>query len=536
MRILFLLCFSLLLASVYISGLTGCAQVQPLTGGERDTIPPQLDTLASTPNFQVNFKKQPLLLTFDEFIDLKDVFNQVVVSPPLAKPPKVTLEKYRKVRFEFDEEEVLRPEATYSIQFGDAIKDFTEGNASPIRYVFSTGAQIDSLRVKGQVVDAYTGKPVEKVLVMLYDNLADSVVRTERPFYFARTDKQGNFLIENVKPDTFKVFALEDANLNYLYDLTTERIGFPENFVVASDSLSEPVSIRFSLETPPLLLSEKTSPLHGLVKLTFNREPWELTYAADPPVFFEETIQDTLFLWHELPDTLSPSIYLQTGDQTDTLIVRPTARTAAPQKIKPEKSVGEASRNPVQPITLRFNYPLKTVYLDSIQVWQDTIQLEARVTGSIDSTHLRTLHLRFDWQEGQSYRMLLPPGTLRGWKDTVHDSLSFDFRISPRKDFSGLKIQLDSLDTVSALVVELMQQDKVADRFIVPAGTETWEKTLTFLTPGAYQLRVTKDLNGNGRWDPASYEQRLQPERQQIFTIEPLRANWDVEAKFEVKW
>ncbi|MCB0640491.1 MAG: carboxypeptidase regulatory-like domain-containing protein, partial [Phaeodactylibacter sp.] len=111
----------------------------------------------------------------------------------------VTIKKYKTVLFEFDENEELRENATYIINFGDAIKDFTEGNIAPIRFIFSTGDYIDSLEVKGRVVDAVSGEPVSDVLVMLYDNLNDTVVRTERPFYFSRTDKAGQFKIENVK-------------------------------------------------------------------------------------------------------------------------------------------------------------------------------------------------------------------------------------------------------------------------------------------------------------------------------------------------
>ena len=97
-----------------------CANVGSPSGGPRDETPPKQDELRSTKNFQTNFEKQRITLVFDEFVDLKDVFNQVVVSPPLAKRPIVTKKK-RSIRFEFDKDEVLRPEATYTINFGEAV-------------------------------------------------------------------------------------------------------------------------------------------------------------------------------------------------------------------------------------------------------------------------------------------------------------------------------------------------------------------------------------------------------------------------------
>lgn len=534
MRFIGILAVSIILGYSYSVFLTGCAQVQPLTGGERDTIPPQLDTARSTANFQTRFEKQPILLFFDEFVDLKDVFNQVVVSPPLAKRPKVTVEKYRRVRFEFDPEEALRPDATYSIQFGDAIKDYTEGNAAPIRFVFSTGDKIDSLKVSGRVVDAFTGKPVEKVLVMLYDNLADSVVRKERPFYFSKTDKQGAFRIENVKSDTFKIFALEDANLNYLFDQTTERIGFQSQPVATGDSLQVPIEIRFFQETPPLALAGQSSPLSGLVKLTFTREPWDMEVQTTQPVFFEERKQDTIYLWHDIPDSVYWRVLMRNEEWADSAVVRPPARGQSLQKLLPVTT--SISQNPSLPAELAFNYPLTGVVLDSVQVWQDTLRIEAPLGGGRDSLDFRTLAFRFGWEENTQYRLLFPPGSLNGWKNTTNDSIWINLRTAQRNDFGALNIRLDSLDTGAPLAVELMQQEKVLDRYLIPAGSEFWEKKLPFMPPGSYQLRVIEDLNGNGRWDPGRYDKGLQPERLQTVTLEQLRANWEVEAKFVVKW
>ena len=531
----------MLLMYAYSSMLSGCAQVAPLSGGPRDTIPPQLDTILSTPNFQTRFVKQPIILVFDEFIDLKDVFSQVVVSPPLAKNPKVTLEKYRRVRFEFDADEALRPEATYSIQFGEAIRDYTEGNAAPIRFIFSTGDYIDSLSVAGTVVDAFTGKPAEKILVMLYDNLADSAVRVERPFYFAKTNAQGAFLIENVKADSFKVFALEDGNLNYRFDVPTERIGFLDAPVFSGDSMPAPIRIRFFQEALPLRLQGRPAAQKGLAKLAFNREPWGLEIEGLEEILFRETVGDTLFIWHEKPDTLEWPVYLRSGDWADTATVRPASRPAdwEQRRLTPEgplKPGAAIIHNPAKDIELRFNAPLKAVFSDSIQVWDDSVRMELAVNALIESADLRLLRLQFSWEEEKEYQLLLLPGTLEAWQGLRNDSLELDYRIASRKDFGTIFISIDSLDTELAYVAELLQQDKVLSRFPIAAGAERWETRLINMDPGSYQLRLIEDRNGNDRWDPGHYDEGLQPERLLIWTIEQLRANWDVEAKFTPKW
>ena len=226
-----------------------CATPVAPDGGPKDEIPPALDSVGTTPNFQTNFEKQRIELTFDEWVKLDDVFNQVVISPPLQKK-YVTSIKGKTVRFEFDEEEVLRDSATYTINFGEAVKDLTESNpAENLRFVFSTGDFLDSLEMSGMIVDALTNEPVEKVLFMLYENLSDTVVRTDLPFYFARTDKSGRFTIRNIKSGTFKGFALLN-DFGYTFDQPNEQIGFPDEFILINDTIENNIKVKLFQELP----------------------------------------------------------------------------------------------------------------------------------------------------------------------------------------------------------------------------------------------------------------------------------------------
>ena len=166
--------FSFLIYGICLCILHGilfsCATPIAPDGGPKDETPPQVDSIGTTPNFQTNFQKQRIEITFDEWIKLDDVFNEVVVSPPLNKRPQITT-KGKTVRVDFDEEEVLREAATYTINFGEAVQDLTESNpAEDLRFVFSTGDFIDSLEISGTIKDVLTNEPVEGALFMLYDN------------------------------------------------------------------------------------------------------------------------------------------------------------------------------------------------------------------------------------------------------------------------------------------------------------------------------------------------------------------------------
>ena len=139
----------LILASLLTQLWIACGNQVPLTGGPRDESPPVLDTLESTRNNQIRFEKQPINLTFDEFVNLRDASKQILISPPLDKPPIIN-SRLKKVSVAFDEDEVLKENATYVINFGNSIVDFNEGNKlENYTFVFSTGDYIDSLSIKG---------------------------------------------------------------------------------------------------------------------------------------------------------------------------------------------------------------------------------------------------------------------------------------------------------------------------------------------------------------------------------------------------
>jgi hypothetical protein len=200
-----------------------CAQQGILTGGEKDTRPPQIDStrLEQPPNRTVNFSSSRIIIPFDEYVVLHEVRKQVVITPLLPTQPKIYVQG-KKVVVDF--ESSLAPNTTYIINFGDAIRDITEGNKlSNYKYVFSTGSFLDSLQYTAYVYDAYTKKPVTGALVMLYQEAQDSVVKKQKPMYFAKTNAAGKCTIENIGEHSYKVFALVDGNDNYLWDQKDEK-------------------------------------------------------------------------------------------------------------------------------------------------------------------------------------------------------------------------------------------------------------------------------------------------------------------------
>ncbi len=515
-----------------------CANPITPTGGPKDVTPPQIDPDNSDANRQTNFTGRYFELTFDEWITLTDAFNQIVVSPPLEFTPEVTLQK-RTVRFAFDEKEVLRPDATYIINFGNAVKDLNEGNpAKDLRFVFSTGDFIDSLSVQGSVADALSGDPVSDVIVLLYDNLADSVVRTERPFYFGRTDKQGRFRIENMKSDTFKVFALVDENFNYLYDTPTEQIGYIDSAIVVNDSVSPVMFMQMFEETPPLRLLKKETKRYGRLTLVFNQPPDSTIELSFDSVLQKHHIAyeaDSIHLWYQLTDSVNWSVYLQKDSLlNDTIELKPLSRTSFEKEAALKLAAAKLTDlHPSRPIALAFNHPLTSVDTSAILLLEDTLKTRIYPDIAIDDDPNR-LVFNHSWQPDRPYELLLLPNALTDWYGLRNDSLSQSFKVLSADQFGTITLQITNVKKEMPYVVRLLKKTElVEERYFTADSIYTHQYTQ--LVPGVYSVRIIEDVNGNKRWDPGNYDLKTQPEKLYFRQLEELRADWEVESTMNLE-
>jgi hypothetical protein len=196
--------------------LASCAQVVAPGGGKKDTTPPQV--LKYTPDSaSLNFKGKTIEILFDEFIQLKDLNTQLIISPPLEFTPDINI-RGKSLIIEFNGKEVLKDNTTYCISLSNAIQDINENNAKEnFSYIFSTGSYIDSLKLNGKVELAFDHKTENGILVMLYSDLNDSVVYKSLPAYFGKTNDEGLFQINNIRAGKYNIRALKDVNANYKY-------------------------------------------------------------------------------------------------------------------------------------------------------------------------------------------------------------------------------------------------------------------------------------------------------------------------------
>ncbi|GAF05179.1 Ig-like domain-containing protein [Saccharicrinis fermentans] len=222
-----------ILGLVAIVILYSCANPGYPTGGPKDEAPPKIKRSTPKPN-ALNYKRDEVIIEFDEIIKLDDVYQKYVISPPLKKRPKIVARAH-KLSITFDEEEELQDNTTYTLDFANAIQDNNEGN--PIEsfvFSFSTGEVVDSFAIMGNLWEANDLSPVEGALVMAHKNLNDTAFTHDVPVRLGKTDEKGHFAIRNLSPGEYRVYALEDGNRNYMFDQPGEYIAWYDTVVSPS--------------------------------------------------------------------------------------------------------------------------------------------------------------------------------------------------------------------------------------------------------------------------------------------------------------
>ena len=547
-----------------------CANVVSPSGGPKDMKAPVV-LEASPANNSTNFKGRSIHLTFDEFVTLNNPSNTVLISPPMNKKPTYrTSGKTVIIRFE----EPLRPNTTYSINFGDAIKDLHEGNAmSGYTFNFSTGDIIDSLSLKGKVISASTLKPGENFYVALYSNDNDTVTLDSLPYrvkpnYVTMTNKNGEFQFSGLADKEYLLFALNDNNSNLVFDLPNEEIAFYSELIrpyfigkqivkdtTSTDSVSQlkkpeyPSYELFSFvqEDSIQKIFKKELVEAGLLRFIFRypADNVSITPLEELPDTFNimpvySSRRDTV-LWYFTPTKDSLWIGINNGvNISDT----------THYSLKPRESVSRRRRNqeetkvksltvknnlksgklkPYQPLVLSFNEPV-TKLNEHDTTWfivdKDTILNNLHFV-KVDEYGFK-YKLDKKLEPEKKYQILVPDSTFFGFRGLTNDTIRLSFSSQEESAFGNVYLTVEVPGDLPQVIIELLtEQGKVVEKHIL---TQSGELAFEYLDPGKYKLKATLDQDANGEWSPGNFAKRLQPEKIVFYngTLE-VRANWDID-------
>ncbi len=230
----------------YLLQTTGCAIIVAPTGGPKDSLPPVLMSALpkdSTKNFTENDKK--IIFEFNEFVELKDIQKNLIVSPYPKTPPTVE-SKLRTVTVRL--KDTLQVNTTYTLDFGNALQDINEGNIlKNFTYIFSTGNEFDSRTLSGKVIVAETGNVDSTLTVFLYKNKTDSAVTKENPRYITRLDSTGRFTFKNLPADTFALYAWKDEGARRYFG-SKQLFAFADSAVSTAND-NAPITLYAFLES-----------------------------------------------------------------------------------------------------------------------------------------------------------------------------------------------------------------------------------------------------------------------------------------------
>jgi hypothetical protein len=542
--------------------LPSCAEIQPLTGGERDKQPPRLDSARySTPNKSVNFAEKEIILTFDEWIQLDQAQNKILISPPTAEKPTFKL-KHKSLLIKFNED--LRPNTTYTINLGDAVKDLSEGNiAKNFNFVFSTGTFIDSLKVRGTIVDAQTGLGRDNIWVMLYDQRQDSTPLLQKPYYITKTETGGSFLIENVKSDSFKIFALLDKNSNYIFDAQAEEIAFWDEDFLLTDSTQPVMQLRLFLPKQKQKLLSQKFMNKGTARFAFNT-PIEKENFTVRPLFdttanyrsYQYANADSVYLWLKGDFQKDSTYRFLLADKDTAKIVWAASLDTFPKPSFVVANAGKSSskasskkaalptikQNPNLPLRLLCNAPITQIDSSQILVYRDTILDSNRVAAPffyVDSAANFAILADIKTWKPATYTILFLPKSVNNFFNIANtDTLRQTIQIMKPSDFGRLKVSVKNLDSLAnnRYIFQLLRgkDEIIHSQNFDNEQQSTFNLKFDMLDPASYTVRIILDSNKNGIWDTGDYLAKQQPERIINSKATSVRADWDNEMEVDI--
>jgi hypothetical protein len=513
--------------------LNGCASIQQPTGGPKDTIAPKI-WKEEPKNFMLNFKSPQINILLDEYFKLGNVGKEISISPDVDKQPDYRIKKKTlNVRLQ----DTLEANTTYTINFGNAIADYNEGNIlKNYVYVFSTGNKIDSLSISGTVINSVTKKPQLDATVFLFPLNRDTLFGKKKAHIFTSTDSSGNFKLKYLKEGTYKIYSVyEKDGGDRIYNSTKEEIAFQEKPIELRKDVTGIELQLFKEEPKTFRITDKKIENSGRIMYTFNQKlekpslkilnPQELE--KNMVVEFSKT-GDTALLWSK--DMTFDSIQVAILDHNkalDTTVLRRGKKDDYKQDINISDNIPGGKIKPGTDFTLSFSVPIGSIDTKNIILLQDSVPVK-NFRFEKDTTSNRKYNLKYSYKTEKNYILTMPEGVVKGLYGGKNKKYEKTFQRDIEDNYGNITIKFTLQDTSVNQIIQLLnEQDEVIDtRYLKKSAPLAY----TMFPIGKYYIRVVYDSNNNKKWDTGDVKKALQPEK--IWNSDKefmLRANWDLE-------
>ena len=531
--------YKLLFLVSFLFLITNCARTGRPDGGPKDEEAPLFVT-ANPPYESINFDEKEIKINFDEYVTLKDLNKQLVVSPPMKNPPLITPQGTPSEFIKIEIIDTLKANTTYIFNFGNAVQDNNEGNKlENFKYVFSTGTYIDSLTTFGTIKDAELLETPRSVNVLMYridSTFNDSIIYKRKPDYVTSTLDTTNYTFTNLRKGNYLLLALKEPLNDYVFNPKTDKIGFYKDTIQLPRDSIIPNSIVLFNEEQPYEFARGKETTKGKIEFGFsgNAKDMKINLLSDVPEDFKsiakfDTQKDTLNYWFTPIEADSLNFVVANKNILDTITVRLRKKNI-------DSLVLEASTRNILNLRdtffIRSNTPIINIDSTKINLFdKDTLAVKYDI---ISSQKENKIAFVFDKKPEDKYKFKVLPKAFTDIYEVSNDSLTYYFNTNELEDYGRITLNVNNINSKN-LIIELLagkDQDKIIERRFINSSSQL---VFDLLEPIRYTVRAIIDENGNNKWDTGNYLKKQLPEKiiyNEAINNYTLRANYFVEEIF----
>ncbi|MCE3074900.1 Ig-like domain-containing protein [Chryseobacterium gwangjuense] len=523
--------------------LHSCARLGSPIGGPKDSLAPKfLSSNIDTTRVNVSRDLKELRLDFDEYITLKDINKNLIISPPIKNIKRIIPSNIANKFLLIQWTDTLQANTTYNFNFGNSIADNNENNVLKYyNFAFSTGEKIDDLYISGEIKDALATKKSNgdnKMVVGLFQ-VKDTMNYRQKPYYITKVDDDGYYELNYLSPGKYKIVAFEDENGNSVYDKGKEKIGFQKEVVDVSKSISGlNMKVYPSKKTLKYL---ETKEMPGGVTMTFEGHPENVKILSlnDKLKGIKVTHtpkSDTAKVWF---DAVKSDIG-QTANENLKFSydagIKDSALTASlfyryNTKNKMTISNGNALLAPKSDLVITSNYIIDTINPEKWTLKKDSLTTQ-EFTAKISETNPYQILVTSNFEPGKKYQLTVPSKTISSYYDKIADPYRFDFEADKVENYGSLTFRLTNAPVADYWIQLLDSSDKVVYQKYTKGDFVKFD----ILKPGEYITRILVDNNGNKYWDEADLDKDIFAEDSYVyFKQSVVRPLWDSNEDWDLK-
>lgn len=523
-----------------------CARVGSPIGGTKDTLAPKfLSSNIDTTRVNVKRDIKELRIDFDEYITLKDINKNLIISPPIKSITRILPSNIANKTLIIQWSDTLQANTTYNFNFGNSIVDNNESNI--LRYfnfAFSTGEKLDDLYISGDVKDALAIKKQNssenKLVVGLYQ-LKDTINYKQKPYYITKVDDDGYFELNYLSPGKYKIIAFNDENENSIYDPGKENIGFRKDSVNVEKSVSG-LNIKL-YPSKKAFKKPELKEIPGGILMAFEGNPNDVKVVSRNEKLQDFKVthtpkSDSVRIWFDavksnVGQTVTENLkfaYEADGKKDSTSVFY---KYNAKNAMDINSDNGGSLLPPKTDFKILSTYILDKINPEKWVLKSDSLTTQS-FTAKISEKNLYQIVISSDFIVGKKYQLTIPKETVSSFYAKNLQSKRFDFEADKVENYGSLTFNLQNAPTANYWLQLLDSSEKIVYQKYTKGNSVKFD----IVKPGEYIVKIMVDNNGNKHWDEADFVNQAFAEDAYIYykmvVSRPLwetKEDWDLTDK-----